>query len=60
MLTTAPSDTIRIRNVDFNLRGKKARYVKIIAKKLGPLPTWHLGSKHNGKSWLFADEIEIK
>ena len=60
MLSTAPSDTIRIRNVNFNLRGKKARYIKIVAEKLGVLPTWHLGYKHNGRSWLFADEIEIK
>ena len=38
----------------------KARYIKVVAKKLGILPTWHLGYSHNGRSWLFVDEIEIK
>ena len=36
------------------------KYIKIIAKKLGKLPKWHLGYKHNGRSWLFVDEIQIK
>jgi predicted alpha-1,2-mannosidase len=57
---TKPAEQVSMKNVAFNLKGKKARYVKIVAKKLGVLPTWHLGYKHNGRSWLFADEIEIK
>ncbi len=60
IVSTDRSDTVRIRNVDFNLRRKKARYVKIVAKKLGALPMWHEAHKHNGRSWLFADEIQIK
>ena len=36
------------------------RYIKVIAKKIGTLPTWHLGYKHDGRSWLFVDEIQIK
>ena len=39
---------------------KKARFVKVIAKKLGKLPKWHLGYKHDGRSWMFVDEIQIK
>ncbi|MDD7913090.1 GH92 family glycosyl hydrolase [Polaribacter sp. MSW5] len=39
---------------------KKARYIKVVANKLGQLPEWHLGYKHNGRSWLFVDEIQIK
>ncbi len=39
---------------------RKTRYLKIIAKKLGKLPEWHLGYKHDGRSWLFVDEIQIK
>ena len=35
------------------------RYVKIIAKKMGELPDWHLGYPHDGRSWIFADEITI-
>ena len=57
---TKPADHASSKNVAFNLNGKKARYVKIVAKKLGVLPKWHLGYSHNGRSWLFADEIEIK
>lgn len=38
----------------------KVRYLKIIAKKLGKLPKWHIGYKHDGRSWLFVDEIQIK
>jgi predicted alpha-1,2-mannosidase len=33
------------------------RYLKITAENYGPCPDWHLGA--GGKSWLFADEIEI-
>ncbi len=32
-------------------------YLKITAENYGPCPEWHLGA--GGKSWLFADEIEI-
>lgn len=38
----------------------RARYIKVIAKKLGKLPEWHLGYKHDGRSWIFIDEIQIK
>jgi len=37
----------------------KARYVKLIAKKRGALPEWHLGHAHNGRSWIFIDEIQL-
>lgn len=58
--STKPSEDVTIKHVHFTQAGKKYRYVKIVAKKLGVLPTWHLGYKHNGRSWLFVDEIEIK
>jgi hypothetical protein len=38
----------------------RARYIKIVAKNLGPVPSWHLGYPNNGKAWIFVDEIEIK
>ena len=38
---------------------KKYRFIKIKAQKLGNLPKWHLGFQHNGKSWIFTDEITI-
>jgi hypothetical protein len=40
----------------FSCHGKSARYIRITAKNLGPLPAWH-GSK--GECWLFCDEIVV-
>ncbi|WP_368086354.1 discoidin domain-containing protein [Polaribacter sp. KT25b] len=53
------SDEVKIESVAVSKLGK-ARYIKIIAKKLGKLPEWHLGYAHDGRSWLFVDEIQIK
>lgn len=53
------TEEISIETVNVSKVGK-ARYIKVIANKLGILPTWHLGYKHNGRSWFFVDEIQIK
>jgi len=45
--------------VRFNKIYSEFRFIKIIAKKLGKLPAWHLGYKDDGRSWLFVDEIQI-
>ena len=58
--TTTPNEKVRIDEFGYALKGKNARYIKIIAKKLGELPEWHLGHKHDGRSWIFIDEIEIR
>ncbi|WP_420573120.1 GH92 family glycosyl hydrolase [Kordia sp.] len=55
-----PSDHPVVEKFGASFSTKKARYVKVVAKKLGVLPEWHLGHKHDGRSWLFVDEIEIK
>ncbi|NNM23275.1 MAG: glycoside hydrolase family 92 protein, partial [Flavobacteriaceae bacterium] len=55
-----PSEEILIKTATFNMKDPGARYIKIIAKNLGALPTWHLGYPYNGKAWIFIDEIEIK
>ena len=55
-----PEEGSKIETLHSKLRGKNVRYIKIIAKKLGKLPEWHLGYEHNGRSWLFVDEITIK
>jgi hypothetical protein len=52
-------DKIKIEKVKLSKLGTN-RYVKIIAKKLGDLPHWHIGHPMNGKSWIFVDEISIK
>lgn len=36
---------------------RNARYIRVTARNLGPLPAWH-GSK--GECWLFCDEIVVK
>jgi predicted alpha-1,2-mannosidase len=57
--TIIESDKVEIRNVRFNKIYSEFRFIKIIAKKLGKLPAWHLGYKDDGRSWLFVDEIQI-
>ena len=39
-------------------KGKKVRYVKVIAKNFGKLPEWHQG--FGGDAFIFVDEITIK
>ena len=39
-------------------KGKKARFVKVIAKNFGKLPEWHQG--FGGDAFIFVDEITIK
>lgn len=51
---------IAIEEVRYDLEGEKARFVKVIAKKLGDLPEWHIGHPMDGKSWIFVDEISVK
>lgn len=40
------------------IKGKKARYVKVIAENFGKLPEWHQGA--GGDAFIFVDEITIK
>jgi predicted alpha-1,2-mannosidase len=58
--STKENKNVKIEENGYAFKGKKGRYIKIIAKKLGKLPKWHLGYKHDGKSWFFVDEIQIK
>ena len=53
------NETIDIETVHLSKLGE-TRFVKIIAKKLGGLPEWHIGHPMDGKSWIFIDEISIK
>ena len=50
----------RIETLIIPVENEKARFIKVLAKKLGKLPRWHLGYEHDGRSWLFVDEITIK
>jgi hypothetical protein len=49
----------QIQNFTFSeTKGKKVRYVKVIAKNFGKLPEWHQGA--GGDAFIFVDEITIK
>ncbi|WP_218841820.1 GH92 family glycosyl hydrolase [Winogradskyella ursingii] len=50
---------LEIKTVEFKIPKTEYKYVKIIAKKLGELPEWHLGYPMDGRSWIFVDEISI-
>ena len=58
--TSERNNDIEIKTVEFKIPTTEYKYVKIIAKKLGKLPEWHLGYPLDGRSWIFADEISIK
>ena len=56
-----PSENPNIETIAFDIPAHlKIKYIKIIAKKMGALPEWHLGHKHDGRSWIFVDEISIQ
>ncbi|MGB1308280.1 MAG: discoidin domain-containing protein, partial [Oceanihabitans sp.] len=55
-----PTENVEIWTAFFKQVPKNYRYIKIKAKKLGKLPEWHLGYEHDGRSWLFVDEIIIE
>ena len=57
--TKASEDTI-IRTIQFDLKDRDVQYVKIVAKKMGKLPKWHLGYSDDGMSWIFVDEISVE
>lgn len=58
--TKTPSETVTVKTINATVKPQSVRYVKVVAKKLGELPKWHLGFAHDGRSWLFVDEISIK
>jgi HEAT repeat protein len=39
------------------VEGRRARFVRILAKNIGLLPAWHSGTGE--KAWLFIDEIQV-
>ena len=58
--TEEKTEEAYIKNFEVKDGPNNFRYIKVIAKKLGELPEWHLGYKHDGRSWIFIDEITIK
>lgn len=60
LITKPKNHNIAIETVTMEVPKSEYRYVKVIAKKLGELPEWHVGYPMNGRSWIFADEISVK
>lgn len=58
----APSFTDKVTIKTLKGEGKRSgiRYVKLIAKTLGPVPEWHKGYPYQGRSWVFIDEISVQ
>lgn len=48
-----------ITKVSFTAAEQDIRYLRLIAKKPGKLPEWHIGFPDDGRTWIFADEISI-
>jgi beta-galactosidase len=47
-----------IKEFDHQLKGVKARFVKVVARSVGVCPPWHPGA--GGKAWTFCDEITVE
>ena len=49
-----------MKTISFEPPSEPFKYVKINAKKIGPVPDWHIGSSYDGRTWIFIDEIQIE
>jgi hypothetical protein len=58
--TPTPTNNVAIKTIKGEGKRTGIRYIKLIAKTLGPVPTWHKGHPYEGRSWVFVDEIAIK
>ncbi len=56
---TAPTEKgVLQKDFTLDLKGKKARYVRVVGVSLGKCPDWHKGAGY--PCWVFADEISIE
>ncbi|MEJ2202709.1 MAG: sulfatase-like hydrolase/transferase [Gemmatimonadota bacterium] len=51
------STEIRAEIVRVETEARRARYVRVVAQPVNPLPEWHPGAGRPG--WIFADEIVV-
>jgi hypothetical protein len=51
---------LEIKTIEFKITNANYKYIKIVAKKLGKVPKWHVGYPYDGSGWIFVDEISIK
>jgi hypothetical protein len=50
---------VQTKNLELHFAKTKAKYVKIIARNFGKLPSWHQGFPFDGEAFIFIDEITI-
>ena len=56
--TDASDYSVQVKKLSKKSDSKKnARYIKIVAKNFGKLPSWHAGE--GGDAFIFVDELEI-
>jgi hypothetical protein len=48
-----------VKMITYKQAASAVRYIKLVATNLGPVPEWHLGHPHDGKAWIFVDEISV-
>jgi hypothetical protein len=61
IISDVPSDIYdsEITTKDFSAEvNLETRYIKVIAKSYGKIPSWHPG--YGSDSWIFVDEITIE
>ena len=52
------TDEVIIKDFQVSLKGRIAKYIRVVAKNRGVCPAWHPGA--GGKAWIFADEIVLE
>jgi len=57
-VTKASDKEKKVVDLGVDLKGKKAKFVKIVAENVGVCPEWHAGA--GGKCWIFCDEIMVQ
>ncbi len=56
--TIEESETLEIKNFEYNFKNIDTRYLQIKVKNIKQCPDWHAGA--GGKAWLFVDEIIVE
>jgi len=57
--TVAPTEKgVLQQDFSLELKGKKARYVRVVGVSLGKCPDWHKGKGYG--CWVFADEVLVE
>ena len=49
---------ILIKEFGASFEPRRVRFVRVLARSIGPVPDWHFGA--GGKGWLFVDEIVVE